>query len=68
MGPTSVLTKEENKTIIKWILVMQECELPITMQQLKLKVAKITQTRQHHSWMVFQKTLGGNGSIEHILV
>jgi hypothetical protein len=47
---------------------MQECELPITMQQLKLKVAKITQTRQHHSWMVFQKTLGGNGSIEHILV
>jgi hypothetical protein len=45
MGPTSLLTKEKNKTIIEWALAMQECGLSITIQQLKLKVVKITQTR-----------------------
>jgi hypothetical protein len=40
-----LLTKEGDKTIVEWALVMQECRLSITIQQLKLKVVEITQTR-----------------------
>ncbi len=43
MGPIGVLMEEENKPIVEWTLVMQECGLSITIQQLKLKVTKITQ-------------------------
>jgi hypothetical protein len=32
MGHVGVLTYEEDATIIAWILVMQECELSITLQ------------------------------------
>jgi hypothetical protein len=32
MGPISVLTEEENKTIVEWTLIMQECGLSITIQ------------------------------------
>ncbi len=45
MGLTSLLTKEEDQTMVEWELVMQECGLSITIQQFKLKVVKITQTR-----------------------
>jgi hypothetical protein len=32
MGPTSVLTKEEDKAINEWTLVMQKCGLCITIK------------------------------------
>jgi hypothetical protein len=44
VGPISVLTIED-VAIIKWTLDMQECGLSISLQQLKMKVAKLTQTR-----------------------
>jgi hypothetical protein len=40
-----MLTKEEDQTVVAWTLGMQECGLFITLQQLKMKVAKVTQTR-----------------------
>jgi hypothetical protein len=40
-----LLIKEGDKTIVQWALVMQECGLSIIVQQLKLKVVEITQTR-----------------------
>ncbi len=45
IGPLGVLTKEEDEAIITWVLNMQECGLSITLQQLKWKVAKVTQTQ-----------------------
>ncbi len=45
IGPLGVLTKEEHEAIITWVLNMQECGLSITLQQLKWKVAKVTQTQ-----------------------
>ncbi len=40
-----VLTNEENVAIVKWVLTMQEVGLPITLQQLKMKMIEFTQTR-----------------------
>lgn len=40
-----MLTNEEDKTLMAWILGMQECGLSITLQQFKLKVIKVIQTR-----------------------
>jgi hypothetical protein len=40
MGLGGVLTKEEDATMIAWILIMQECGMSITLQLLKMKVAK----------------------------
>jgi len=45
MGPPGVLMEEEDVTIYKWTLIMRECGLLISFNQLKLKVAKITQTK-----------------------
>ncbi len=45
MGPRGVLIKEENVVVIKWTLDIQECELSINLQQLKMKVVKLTQTK-----------------------
>jgi hypothetical protein len=45
MGPRGVLTEEEDVVVIKWTLNMQECGLSISLQQLKMKVVKLTQTR-----------------------
>jgi len=39
MGPRGVLTKEEDVAMIAWILTMHDCELYITLHQLKMKVA-----------------------------
>jgi hypothetical protein len=59
-----LLTKEGDKTIVEWPLVMQEYGLSITIQQLKLKVVEITQTRptpfkdvvpRNSWWKWFQK-------------
>jgi hypothetical protein len=35
-------TKEENAIVITWTISIQECGLSINLQQLKMKVAKIT--------------------------
>jgi len=44
-GPTSLLIEEEHVTIVAWILGMHECGFSIPLQQLKIKVAELTQTR-----------------------
>jgi hypothetical protein len=40
-----VLIDEKEVIIVYWVLGMQECGLSITLQQLLLKVAKLTQTQ-----------------------
>jgi hypothetical protein len=40
-----VLTYEENVAIVRWVLTMQEVGLPITLQQLKMKMVQVTQTK-----------------------
>ncbi len=45
MGPRVVLTKEENAIVITWTLSIQECGPSINLQQLKIKVTKITKAR-----------------------
>jgi hypothetical protein len=45
MGPQGVWIKQEDVAIVTWVLNMQIVELSITLQQLKLKVVKVTQTR-----------------------
>jgi hypothetical protein len=42
MGLGGVLT---NAIMITWTLAMQECGLSISLQQLKMKVVKLTSTR-----------------------
>ncbi len=36
---------EKNVAIVRWVLIMQEVGLPITLQQLKMKMLEFTQTR-----------------------
>jgi hypothetical protein len=45
MGLRGVLTKEEDVVVIKWTSNMQECGLSISLQQLKIKVVELTQTK-----------------------
>jgi hypothetical protein len=45
MGPQSVLIEHEDATIVTWVLNVQTAGLFITLQQLKLKVAKVTQIK-----------------------
>jgi hypothetical protein len=45
MEPRSVLIEKEDVVVIKWALNMQECGLSISLQQLKMKVVNLTQTR-----------------------
>jgi len=45
MGLGGVLTKVEDSTMNAWTLIMQECGLSISLQQLKTKVVELTQTR-----------------------
>jgi hypothetical protein len=45
IGPSNVLIEEEDEAIVAWVLSMQECGLSITLQQLKWKVPKVTQTQ-----------------------
>jgi hypothetical protein len=42
MGPRGVLTEEEDATMIEWTLASGECGLSISLQQLKMKLAKLT--------------------------
>jgi hypothetical protein len=45
MVPRGVLIEEKDAIMITWTLVMGECGLSISLQQLKMKVVKLTQTR-----------------------
>jgi hypothetical protein len=45
MGPKGVLTEKEDVAMIAWTLIMGECGLSTSLQQLKTKVAKLTQIR-----------------------
>jgi hypothetical protein len=56
MGPGGVLIEKEDATMIKWTLDMQECGLSISLQQLKMKVVELTQTRD----TPFQNGILGN--------
>jgi hypothetical protein len=60
-GTQDVLVNEIDTTMVVRMLDMQECGLPITLQQLKIKVEKLTQT-QLDSKMEFFKTNGGISS------
>jgi len=44
-GPASVLIVEGDQVMVVWVFSMQEVGLSISLQQLKMKVAKLTQTR-----------------------
>jgi hypothetical protein len=44
-GPQGVLSQEEEALVVEWILETQEEGHSVTIQQLKLKVAEITQSR-----------------------
>jgi hypothetical protein len=44
MGVKDVLTNEEDVIVMAWVLAMQKVGMSITMHQLKMKVAKLTQT------------------------
>jgi hypothetical protein len=45
MGLRGVLIEENDATMIAWTLAMGECGLSISLQQLKMKVVKLTQTK-----------------------
>jgi hypothetical protein len=45
MGHQRVLIKVKDGAIVSWVLNMQKVGLSFTLQQLKLKVIEITQTR-----------------------
>jgi hypothetical protein len=51
-GTQGVLMNETDTSMVVWMLGMQECGLPTTLQQLKIKVVKLTQT-QPNSKMEF---------------
>jgi hypothetical protein len=48
MGTLGILIEEKDVVVVVWVLGMQSCGLPITLFQLKLKVAKLTQTQPAH--------------------
>jgi len=45
VGPVGVLITKEDQAVVFWVLVLQDVGLLINLQQLKMKVAKLTQTR-----------------------
>jgi hypothetical protein len=45
IGPSIVLIEEGDAIVYKWTLAMGECGLSISLNQLKLKVAKMTQIK-----------------------
>jgi hypothetical protein len=51
-----VLIKQEDEAMVIWILNMQKVGLFVTLQQLKMKVVEITQTRP----TLFQNGVLGN--------
>jgi hypothetical protein len=45
MGLACVLIEEKDVIVVAWVLRMHECGFSIKLQQLKMQVAKLTQTR-----------------------
>jgi len=45
LGLIGVLTIKEDHVVVAWVFSMQEVGLSISLQQLKMKVAELTQTR-----------------------
>jgi hypothetical protein len=45
LGPTNMLIIKENQVMVAWVLSMQKVGLSLNLQQLKMKVAKLIQTR-----------------------
>ncbi len=43
--PTSVLITKEDQVVVSWVLALQNVGLSISLQQLKMKVVELTQTR-----------------------
>jgi hypothetical protein len=60
-GTQGLLMNETDTSMVVWMLGMQECGLPITLQQFKIKVLKLIQT-QPDSKMEFLKTNDGISS------
>ena len=61
-GARSILHPHEEDEIVAWLLRMQEIGHSITITQLKLKVAELTQTGVTPFSRVFQEGHGGVGS------
>jgi hypothetical protein len=57
MGHQGVLIKVKDGAIVSWVLNMQKTNLFVTLQQLKLKVVKVTQTKS----TPFQNGVQGGG-------
>jgi hypothetical protein len=45
LGPQGVFTKQEDETMVTWVLNMKKVGLFVNLQQLKMNIAKTTQTR-----------------------
>jgi hypothetical protein len=45
VGPQGMLIEHEDEAMVTWVLNIQKVALSINIQQLKMKVAEITQTR-----------------------
>jgi hypothetical protein len=45
LGPHGVSTKQEDEAMVTWVLNMKKVGSFVNLQQLKMKVAEITQTR-----------------------
>jgi hypothetical protein len=57
MGAQGVIIEVEDGAIVNWVLNMQKTNLFVTLQQLKLKVVKVTQTKS----TPFQNGVQGGG-------
>ncbi len=45
LRPVNMLIVEEDQAMVVWVFSMQEVGLSISLQQLKMKMAELTQTR-----------------------
>jgi len=50
MGPICVFIEEGDAAMITWTLIVGECELSISLQQLKMKVVELTQIMATPFW------------------
>jgi len=57
VGVQGVIIEVEDGAIVSWVLNMQKTNLFVTLQQLKLKVVKVTQTKS----TPFQNGVQGGG-------
>ncbi len=57
-----MLMDEKNVAILRWIFVMQKIGMSITLQQMKLKVAKLIETKPIPFWNGIFGIVGEFGS------